>query len=173
MVGRGPKTNSAFPALRAEGPAPNHPPPEPPGSLPLCSICLPGVRGIAGACSGESCVEPPGAELFLCNPFLCGVRACVCVCVFVCVCVCGQGQGDRNGAQDRGGEEGFLPFCIFVIREKRNFYGYFCGWSVPRTWGVCLPTALLWLPWGARDYRTGGTVLSRPRGFASVTQSPP
>lgn len=25
----------------------------------------------------------------------------------------------------------FIHFCIFVIREKRNFYGYFYGSSVP------------------------------------------
>lgn len=64
-----------------------------------------------------------------------------------------------------GAREGFLPFCIFVIREKRNFYGYFYGWSVPRTWSICFTNsplpASLGLPEPQSQW-TGGTVPGSP-----------
>lgn len=97
---------------------------------------LPGVTGRAGACLGEGGVsDPPGLSSYSASRLSAG---------FACVCAeGGQGQGDGNRAQDVAAGEGFLPFCIFVIREKRNFYGYFYGWSVPRTWSICFTNSPL------------------------------
>lgn len=126
--GQRPKTDPAFPLpcrLRGRQPAP--PAAGSPWALGCCRApCrLPGVPGVAGGCSGEGGV----AELFLCEPFVCGL----------CVCLRrrGRGRGMETEPGTWGAGEGFLPFCIFVIREKRNFYGYFYGWSVPRTWSIC------------------------------------
>uniref|UniRef100_A0A8B9BV17 Solute carrier family 26 member 6 n=1 Tax=Anser brachyrhynchus TaxID=132585 RepID=A0A8B9BV17_9AVES len=112
------------------------------------------------------------------------VRVSVCVCVCVCVC----GQGDRKGAQDMGAGEGFLPFCIFVIREKRNFYALvpprWCSAPAPSPGRCSASTAksllfrflpvLRWLPrypvkdWLLGDITSGFSVgiMHLPQGLA-------
>lgn len=55
-----------------------------------------------------------------------------------------------------GAKEGFLFFCIFVIREKRNFYGYFSGWSVPRTWSICFTNSPFPVSFGLLKPQTSG-----------------
>lgn len=55
---------------------------------------------------------------------------------------------DRVGVAARSGcGKGFIHFCIFVIREKRNFYGYFYGSSVPIAVMLILFSSCPWCIW--------------------------
>lgn len=64
--------------------------------------------------------------------------------------------GGQKWSPGYGGREGFLPFCIFVIREKRNFYGYFYGWSVPKTWSICFTNSPLPVSLGLQNHNPSG-----------------
>lgn len=57
-------------------------------------------------------------------------------------------QTRQGGMAARHGcGKGFIHFCIFVIREKRNFYGYFYGSSVPIAVMLILFSSCPWCIW--------------------------
>lgn len=139
MVVRGPKPALLSPALWAQGPAAHTTTARSLQAL-SCHHALHHLPGVTGSTGRAWHLRPVGAELFLCELFVCGV--CLCVCEGWAV------AGGQKWSLGYGGREGFLSFCIFVIREKTNFYGYFYGWYVPRTWSIYFTNSPLPVPWG-------------------------
>lgn len=169
MVLRGPKNQPCLSLPSGlRGQRAHHPPPGAPGLpaavLPSPARCERHRRSPLRR--GSVTDPPPGLNSSFATRSQAGgtyVRACV----RVCVCACGQ--GDRKGAQDTGAGEGFLPFCIFVSREQRNFYGYFLRMVCSRHPGRLAHPFLASLGY----QRAAETAPGSPRGFASTAPSPP